>query len=328
MEEATIESVEDSLKTLREKLKVAKSLHAQNSIVSLRVTTSSQDSSDATFLEIFAGAAGLTAAVKRKGGIAVDACDIQTGAEMIEEFDLLKTESFKKLKKMIKLRKIRWLHLAPPCKTFSRARRRDRWAKVRRLRSASKPEGFEPKPKLVRDANLLAARSAQLATLQYKTGGWFSIENPWSSFIWLYKPLVRLSKLPGVRLSPGDQCMFGGEYCKPTGWLSNAPHIQRIAVTRPGGEGHDHPLLEGLTQDFWGEWVWKTSLAAEYPQGLCEVLAEEYLKVVGQAGCRGPLVFKSVKDDDISKRHDSKSQMREQENERSIGGMIHNFEEA
>ena len=118
-----------------------------------------------------------------------------------------------------------------------------------------------------------------------------ALKNPASSYIWLYKPLAELAKLDGVRCVYGDQCMFGCEYRKPTGWLTNAPHFKRIAVGCPGGCGHNHPSLEGLVRDFWGDWVWKTSLASEYPQGLCETLAEEYNKAVMHHPMRPSLEF-------------------------------------
>ena len=115
--------------------------------------------------------------------------------------------------------------------------------------------------------------------------------------------------------------MFGGEYQKPTGWLTNAPHLQKIAVACPGGPGHKHPPLEGLVKNFQGEWVWKTSLASEYPQGLCEVLAREFLDVVKQEGDRPDLEFLSHKDGFNNKREESAAFRREQENEECIGGL-------
>lgn len=123
-----------------------------------------------TFLELFAGEAGLTEAVReavRKVNIPVPG-DIREGPRVVLVLDLQDNGTFKSLKSMIKRRQIRWLHMALPCRSFSRAGRKDRWARVRKLRSHSKPEGLDLKNALVREANLLAARTAQLATLQYK----------------------------------------------------------------------------------------------------------------------------------------------------------------
>ena len=79
---------------------------------------------------------------------------------------------------------------------------------------------------MVSEANLLASRTAQLALLQWKAGGLFSIENPESSYLWLYKPIARLFGLGGVKLYTGDQCRYMCQYVKPTGWLSNATFFE------------------------------------------------------------------------------------------------------
>lgn len=171
-----------------------------------------ETSKDATFLEIFAGEAGLTNAVKRAGLPCLKVLDIHRDTDNVIEFDLAKQEPFKKLKKLLRRGRVRWLHLAPPCKTFSKARRRDRFARVKQLRSRQCPEGCNPKPAIVREANLLASRSAQLAKIQLRANGWFSIENPASSLLWLYKPIQLLAKQTGVKVVTGDQCLCGGEY--------------------------------------------------------------------------------------------------------------------
>lgn len=132
-------------------------------------------------MELFAGEAGLTLAVKREVGNVFAPGDIVQSSHSEVTMDLLNNETFKTLKAKIKRGKVRWLHLAPLCKTFSRARRRNRLARVRKLRSAQHPEGFGPYPKLVADAKKLASRSAQLCLLQWKAGGILSLENPATS---------------------------------------------------------------------------------------------------------------------------------------------------
>lgn len=320
-----IESVEDRLSTLRSKLRLAKAKHDANSIDCRKRAFCDEAGddglNDTTFLEIFAGEAGLTGAVRRLGIVALEAVDIHACNSNDLQFDLTRNEPFKKLKKLIKTKRVRWLHLAPPCKTFSRARRRDRWAKVRKLRSHAKPEGLEPRSRLVKEANLLASRSAQLARLQHKVKGWFSIENPEKSFIWIYKPLALLRRLDGVRFLVGDQCMFGGEYRKPTGWLTNAPHLQCLEKRCPGGPGHEHPALVGLAEDFEGKVVWKTSLAAEYPEGLCNTLAVEYQNCLQKFGVRQAMEEVLTKEGDKQNRPDSQVWLREVENAECIGGM-------
>ena len=229
------------------------------------------------FLELFAGAGGLTAAVRRLGMPALDPQDLlkpdDSGLSM--EYDLANESHFKELRSMIRMGKIRWLHGGPPCKTFSRARRSDRFAFAKKLRSDEVPEGFEPKPFKVREANLLATRMARLARCAYKAGGWFTIENPEESLMWKFSPLVSLAKLPGVSLFKGDQCVLGGFYTKPTGWLSNAPWM-KVVCRRCPPEHPKHPPLVGFAETFDGKKVWMTELAAEYSEGLCDALAAAY----------------------------------------------------
>ena len=237
--------------------------------------STSEDTS--LFLELFAGAGGLTAAVRRLGLPALDPQDLLKPDEsgLSKEYDLAIESHFKELRSMIRMGKIRWLHGAPPCKTFSRARRSDRFAFSKKLRSDDVPAGFEPKPFKVREANLLATRMARLARCAYKAGGWFSIENPEESLMWKFSPLVSLAQLPGVSLYKGDQCALGGIYQKPTGWLSNAPWMnvvcRRCPPTHP-----KHPPLVGFGETFDGRKVWMTELAAEYSEDLCDAIASAY----------------------------------------------------
>ena len=142
------------------------------------------------FLELFAGAGGLTAAVRRLHLPAFEPQDLLKPDEsgLNKHFDLSLDEHFKELRSLIRKGNIRWLHGAPPCKTFSRARRSDKLARARVLRSDEVPEGFEPKPLIVKEANLLASRMARLARCIYKAGGWFSIENPEASLMWKFSP--------------------------------------------------------------------------------------------------------------------------------------------
>ena len=276
---------------------------------------------DTAFMELFAGEAGLTLAVKREVGNVFTPGDIEQNSQAGVTMDLLNNETFKTLKSKIKKGLVRWLHLAPPCKTFSRARRRDRLARVRKLRSVQHPEGFKPYPKLVAEANKLASRSAQLCLLQWKAGGVFSLENPASSLIWLYKPVARLKNIPKVTLKIGDQCCYGCEYRKPTGWLTNADHLEILTKQCPGEPLHLHPPLAGLTQDFHGEWVWKTSLAAEYPQGLCEEVAKSFCRWLEANPQRANSNKNPMKDGEVAEDWTSARYRREKENQECIGGL-------
>ena len=227
------------------------------------------------FLELFAGKGGLTAAVKRAGLRTFEATDVSPDGDVVF-LDLLDDATFRWLLKLAKSGRIRWLHGGPPCKTFSRARRRDQHGYAPTLRSTAFPAGLPGiTNRFLWEGNILATRFAKIATCVHRAGGWWSLEQPEKSFMWLYKPVLELSRLPGAAWICGDQCCLGGEYMKPTGWLSNAPFMGVLAQKCPGQPSHVvHPRLEGKVEAPDGTIVWRTSLAAAYPQRLCEALAE------------------------------------------------------
>ena len=162
------------------------------------------------FQEVFGGEGSLTDAIRRRGLVAFDSLDLDTG-------NLLEYEVYKALLKRVRLGHFRWLHGAPPCRTFSRARKRDRFWSVRLLRSEEAPGGIEPVGRGVREANLLAQRMARLCRAQDRAGGWWSIENPESSFLWIFSPVASLAKLPGRRRMMATSACLAGFTGNPHG---------------------------------------------------------------------------------------------------------------
>ena len=140
---------------LNEKLAVAKErfqrklarklefkMHGSSEVVEPRIHTEKQEGKgDAVFLELFAGEAGLTKAVQKLGYKVLEPGDINVGGNVKVQLDLRNNNHFKALKKLIKTKQVRWLHLAPPCKTFSRARRSDGLMRLKRLRNRGAPRG-------------------------------------------------------------------------------------------------------------------------------------------------------------------------------------------
>jgi hypothetical protein len=138
------------------------------------------------------------------------------------------------------------LHAAPLCRTFTMARRRDKFGTVRKLRSADKPNGIVDTTE-VREANAIAHRTIRLCRAQHRAGGWFTIENPDASFLWKLGSMEQLLKLPSVELKVGDQCCLGGHYKKSTGWATNAPCMSIVQQKCPGQPEHPrHPNLSGF----------------------------------------------------------------------------------
>ncbi len=90
-----------------------------------------------SFLELFAGLAGLSAAVGRiLEGCWVATHDIKSGSDLADD------DEFMRILRMSEKEQIDWTHMAPVCRTMSRARRNDKHGKVRVLRTDDRPEGF------------------------------------------------------------------------------------------------------------------------------------------------------------------------------------------
>jgi len=211
---------------------------------------------------VFRGAGGLSEAVKEIGG--KEFVTLSAKGQELSEIDVTMDDDFERLLQA----QATWIHGAPPCKSFSTARRVDQHASVKRLRSEDRPQGFGCA--VTELANKLALRMLELAKSQLAKGQYFSIENPFSSLIWQLKQYVRLAAEKDVRFLRVHQCMAGSLHKKETGILTNAPWLADLLcdmTTRP----HHHVPLVGMVEDLQkGGRVFFTELAAEYPQGLCD----------------------------------------------------------
>ena len=109
--------------------------------------------------------------------------------------DLFKPNVLKKVLKKVKRRRVRWVHGAPSCKSFSRARRPNA-----RLRSKWFPNGLPDKVShpLVVHGNMAAKTMLRIAKAQHRAGGYWSIEQP-KVLLWLTRGAVAIASLPGVR---------------------------------------------------------------------------------------------------------------------------------
>eukprot|EP00969_Alexandrium_andersonii_P163665 7233994-Alexandrium_andersonii.AAC.1 len=110
---------------------------------------------------------------------------------------------------------------------------------------------------------------ARLARAQRRAGGWFTIENPEDSFLRLLSPVKALRALLGVA-SGGRSVRAGGLFRKPTGWPTNAKWMDVAERRCPP----DHPKHDALV----GFVTTRAELAAEYPEGLCDALAAQYVE--------------------------------------------------
>ena len=112
-----------------------------------------------------------------------------------------------------------WIHLAPPCRVWSRAR-------------TTAPSRYEDQA-----ADLPMLRlAARLARRVDSRGGAFTLEHPQTSAAWATRPWRRLAHRAGVRKVHLHQCRFGLRVCgrlrkKATTLLTNRPlaGMQRTA---------------------------------------------------------------------------------------------------
>ena len=123
-------------------------------------------------MELFAGVASLTLAVSLILG---DRVKVLPAADIKEsQWNILEDDHLVAVTRQTG--EVTWLHAAPPCRTFTKARRTDEHGTVPILRDCWHPEGYS-QPQVL-EANEVAKRTAALAEEAYKRGGYFSIENP------------------------------------------------------------------------------------------------------------------------------------------------------
>ncbi|CAK0856481.1 unnamed protein product, partial [Prorocentrum cordatum] len=250
------------------------------------------------FLEVVGRGGGLTAAVARLHLDHFAARCLEAAAGLRDQvLDLLNHDHYRRVLSLIRQRRVRWLHVAPRCADFSKARRTGRRAR---------PASGTPKPQHVLDSNTLVARAARLCRAQAKAGGWFSFENPEASCAWQYGPVASLLRIAGAVRVVCDQCMFGCPYrC-------------------PGPPVHVHPSLGGRCIGPAGGSAWKTQQAASRPEGLCSALAFAYraeLSKQPDLAAKQPTTYDVFAGQEDAAQQETARQRREREASSCIGGL-------
>ena len=185
--------------------------------------------------------------------------------EMVEKAQQLQQEYLQETGQELLL----FIHLAPPCATFSKAR--DRCWRTR-VRSQAQPAGIKPIPEKVRIANIIARQAILFARWAVDTlGATVTLENPFFSYLWIYgAPWMGSSKsYRDVRL---NYCKFGMPYKKTTRfrvWNGDFGRLNQQCFTTKGSHScgnafHAHLEFGGVS----------TASAAAYPARLCEAYAE------------------------------------------------------
>ena len=113
-------------------------------------------------------------------------------------------------------------------------------------------------------------------------GGWFSIENPWSSHFWLSTSFAGLCKSCEVKVVDVSQCAYGlrlpgasrNWFChKRSAIASNLPAIQSLHRSCPGvSTQHIHDKARG-SRSVNGKAISLAKAAGAYPREFCRTLA-------------------------------------------------------
>ena len=240
--------------------------------------------SEVLCIEIFAGSARLTAAVRDAGmqGIAVDYDKTRSSGPHIAVYDLNDPSQFEALVEFIRLEKHRivWVHFAPSCGTASRARERPLRSWERKGYRVPKPLRSDQFPLGVpglkgidkhrtETANITYSQTAILAMMWHGWGITISIENPLRSIFWLVPDVVKMLSTIGGYETVFDHCCHGGLRDKSTMWWSNRDWF--LSLSQRCDKSHNHAKWNPEVID--GKMVFPTHQEASYPVLLCQRLA-------------------------------------------------------
>ena len=170
---------------------------------------------------------------------------------------------------------LKFVFLAPPCGTASRARDIP-MSKGRHgpppLRSNEEPLGIasvlaaRPLDRLrVETANILYTFCAKVLLLCENKGITWCVENPSNSLFWLHPDMAKAMKKTKAQKTDLQNCAFGGERPKWTSLLHSPPQLFAALSARCPGVSPTHHHAP------WGRHAggFSTALEAVYPEGLC-----------------------------------------------------------
>ena len=224
------------------------------------------------FVEIFAGEAGITSALRKLGVPCLPPVDLVVAAGCKESVDVYLIQE--KIMTWIREGAILAVHFGTPCTTYSAARKKD--GGPRPLRTAERLKGV---PGLTGTDLLntiigtgLMKLTAELCQLCQQHKVPWTIENPASSLIWKTPEFKAL----GGRRILLHACCYGSQYKKPTVYLAwGWGLMSQLASLCPGQPQHpEHPPLTGKV---WcparKKMMYRTKLEQVYGNDLCEKYA-------------------------------------------------------
>ena len=210
------------------------------------------------FMEIFAGECGLTMGVQ----LTHIPCLLPWDSKFGPDYNVL-TMGFM-LQDIIKAGIVLSAHFGTPCQSMT-------WARLPQLRSWRFPAGVpnlkDHQQALVSTGNALLQFTVDTCILIHSQGGYFSIENPELSWMWVQACMLILLRVPGVAMVRFLFKAFLVPFTKPTAIVHNIPTLHRL---REGVAQWTADCVVLRGQILWkGKKVFRTHLAQAYPPLLC-----------------------------------------------------------
>ena len=232
------------------------------------------------FWEIFSGVAGLTTAFMNAGWAVGPPIDIL----YCPDFDLLNPLFLGVCLGLIFERRIRMLHVGPPCSSFSMA---CNGTPSTRMRSEAYPAGLPVLSAVRREkvtlGNALADVATKLCQAMSLIGCLWSWEQPWTSLMWIYAPVKAFLTKYCEALAYVDVCAFGAPWKKPTGLATNFDKILLLirycTCTKPHqilrGSGPGGKAWTAIASPYWPAFAEEWALTC----GFCQPCNDELIPV-------------------------------------------------
>jgi hypothetical protein len=248
------------------------------------------------FLELFAGTARVSRAIRRRGerACAIDRADDPA-------LDLTVPDNVQVVTHAIRNGRVRGLWIAPPCASWSRARHGPPLSSWCSLRSADHPLGLpglsDRAREIVSEGNAVMRVVARIVSVAIECEVPVIIENPECSYLWSAPEMLTLPHKFMFREIKYDACAFGARWRKRTrlwcwGCSSDVTFPSLCHGQSLCSYSHKHHIIlsgrDPISKTLW------TSLACAYPQALAAQVA--YLLVSAANDLRSSRTWKVAND--------------------------------
>ena len=163
------------------------------------------------FLEVFSGTANLTLSMRQAGWNTLPPIDIECKGLVLESCDVMDPQFCAKVVAWLRSGKVAIIHFGTPCTTFSRARRNDGGPAP--LRSNEFLFGIPGIPLddmiAVQQGTSFLEISLEWGAIVLQARGFFSLENPESSMLWLMPQTISFVLKWSAIVQELCMCAFG-----------------------------------------------------------------------------------------------------------------------